>query len=198
MRAPGNAEEHVDKPEHQGCPAHRPVHIGERHTLHLSVLQASSTCSASSLEPAGKNVRWLRGFDAEPLGLAGLAYAVTAFSLPHLLSEVGSRIGRARDGSGAHMVHHEAGDAGEGLQQHQREHRHPQLEVVQVVVERPVLGDCHDEGCQHNAHPCSAASSVCAAAMLHVGWLEGGCSSMQDVVLVVVIEFPEGAGFAAA
>ena len=50
------------------------------------------------------------------------------------------------------MVHHEAGDAGEGLQQHQHHDRNAQLEVVQAVVDGLVLGDCDDQACYRNSH----------------------------------------------
>ena len=106
------------------------------------------------------------------------------------------------------MVHHEAGDAGEGLEQHQREHGHAQLEVVQVVVQGPVLGDCHDEGRQHHGHACNALSLVAFTALLHLGWLggalhggcgamHGSCSAMQDPALVLALWLSEG-GFLGA
>ena len=51
------------------------------------------------------------------------------------------------------MVHHEAGDAGARLQQHQGDHGHSQLEVVEMVVQGPVPGDCNDQARHSNDHP---------------------------------------------
>ena len=61
---------------------------------------------------------------------------------------------------GAHVVHHQAGDGRAGLQQHQRDDRNAQLEVVQVVVEGPVAGKGNDGSSQHQQQPCDLDADV--------------------------------------